>query len=70
LQGLLAFLGALKASPTPGLAFLAEFVEFVERVIKDLDLIAHWHAAIQQSFGIPALRPPASVLVLAVGPLA
>jgi hypothetical protein len=67
LQG--APLGALKASPTPGLAFLAEFVEFVERVIKDLDLIAHWHAAIPASFRIPA-RPPASVLVLAVGPLA
>jgi hypothetical protein len=48
---------------------LPNFVEFVERVIKDFDLIAHWHA-IQQSFGIPALRPPASVLVLAVGPLA
>jgi hypothetical protein len=64
-----AFLGAFKASPTPGLAFLAD-VEFVERVIKDLDLIAHWHYVQQVSGFLRALRPPASVLVLAVGPLA
>jgi hypothetical protein len=60
-----AFLGAFKASPTPGLAFLAD-VEFVERVIKDLDLIAHWHA-VQQSFGIPACAPASCFGVVLAG---
>jgi hypothetical protein len=42
---------------------LPNFVEFVERVIKDFDLIAHWHA-IQQSFGI---RAPASCFGVGLG---